>query len=437
MRLVSAPMAERLSPDDAHILALESSAIAGHTLKLITVEAGAEPLDLEALRASVDSRLPEGSHGRERVEVDDDGARWVADEDFDVAEHVRRRDAAEPLDEAGLWEAAAELMSERLDHGRPLWAFDLVGPLDDGREAIVARLHHAMVDGISSVRFLDEVLWDPVAEPAPGRSPKKGAAAKADSALHGHELRRLPGAVLRELGHRARGSILDRRIGAARAVAFTSVPLADLHSIGASRPEHATVNDALLAGVAGGLRRWLSDAGERVGRLRAQIPVSLHHRDEDATELGNRDSFLNVDLPLAEADPLARLDLISAETRARKHLGDAEELYDLFHALGRCAPVERAVERLASGPREFSLSISNVPGPRSPLTITGRRVERLCSVAEPAQRHALRVCAISCAGTVGIGLCTDPEALAGIDELAGAIDESLAELGEAAISASR
>jgi diacylglycerol O-acyltransferase len=418
-------MTDRLSSDDARILALESSAIAGHTLKLITVGAGDGPLDLEALRAAIDARLPTGSHGRERVEVDEQGARWVPDAEFDVAAHVRRRETAGELDERGLWAVAAELMSERLDHRRPLWSFDLVGPLADGREAIVARIHHAMADGISCVRFLDEVLWDRVTEPASSPSAARTAPAGGSPT---HELRRLPGAVLRELGHRAKDSILDRPIGSARALAFTAAPLGELHAIGASRPQHTTVNDVLLAGVAGGLREWLAAAGGRLGSLRAQIPVSLHHRDEGATELGNRDSFLNVDLPLAESDPLARLDLISAETRARKRLGDAEELYDLFHALGRCGPLERAVERLAGGPREFSLSISNVPGPRTPLTIAGRPVERLCSVAEPAQRHALRVSAISCAGTVGIGLCTDPDALPGITELAAAIDEAIGEL---------
>jgi hypothetical protein len=425
-------MSERLSPDDARILALESPAIAGHTLKLVTLAAG-EPLDLEAVRAAVDMRLPAGSHGRNRVELDGDAARWVADEEFDVAAHVRRRETKAELDEAGVWEVAGELMSERLDHRRPLWAIDLVGPLTDGREAIVARIHHAMADGISCVRFLDEVLWDEADQEqspaAPAQLPNRGRPP--------HELRRLPGAVARELGHRVRDSILDRQIGAARELAFTAAPLERLHAIGATRPQHATVNDVLLAGVAGGLRTWMLAAGERLGRLRAQVPVSLHHRDETADQLSNRDSFLNVDLPLSEPDPLARLDRISAETSARKRLGDAQELYDLFHALARCGPLERAVERLASDPHEFSLSISNVPGPRSPLTIGARRVERLCSVAEPSQRHALRVSAISCAGTVGIGLCTDPEALGGITELAGAIDDSLAELGEATIPASR
>ncbi|MFL5870982.1 MAG: wax ester/triacylglycerol synthase domain-containing protein [Solirubrobacterales bacterium] len=428
-------MTDRLSPDDARILGLESTAIAGHTLKLVILEPADRPLDLDTLRASVASRLEEGSRGRDRVEVSADpreGAGWILDEHFDIAAHVRRREGTSGIDERGAWSEAGAIMSERLDHRRPLWAFDVIGPLDDGREAIVARIHHAMADGISCVRFLDEVLWDEVDASPPPRLPAASRAAGAD-----HELRRLPAALARELGHRVKDSMLDRPIGAARELAFTSAPLDRLHSIGASRPERATVNDVLLAAVAGGLRSWMQGAGERLGRLRAQVPVSLHHRDEGAGELSNRDSFLNVDLPLAEPDPLARLDRISAETRARKRLGDAEELYDLFHALARCRPLDRVVTRVATGPHEFSLSISNVPGPRGRLAVCDRAVDRLGSVAEPAQRHALRVSAISCSGTVGIGLCTDPEALAGIADLADLIGEAVDELSEAAIAANR
>ncbi len=430
---------DRLSFDDARILALETSAIAGHTLKLLMLEPG-EPLDLGALRAAVDARLPADSRGRDRVEVSDlgpaAGARWVADDGFEISNHVRRRDGTSGVDELGAWTAAGELMAERLDHRRPLWAFDLVGPLDDGREAIVARIHHAMADGISCVRFLGEVLWDEsgaietAVEPAPGAAAASAAAVGSDRA---REARRLAGAVRRELGARASETILDRRIGSARELAFSSVPLQQLKAIGASRPGHVTVNDVLLAGVAGGLRRWLAAAGKRLPRLRAQIPVSLHHRDEARSELGNRDSFLNVDLPVSEPDPLTRLELINAETTERKRLGDAEQLYDLFHALSRFRHLEQAAEHLAGGPREFSLSISNVPGPRSRLSVAGRAVERLCSVAEPADRHALRVSAISCSGSVGIGLCTDPEAVAGLAGLATAIDASLAELRAATI----
>ena len=426
---------DRLSPDDARILALESEAIAGHTLKLLVLEPATEPLDLEALRARIEARLPSDSRARCRVEPDPEPC-WVADDRFDIADHVGRVEGSEGVDRNGMWEIAAHLMAHRLDHALPLWRFDLVGPLADGREAIVCRIHHAMADGISAVRFLRQVLWDeegveaPVARGVPGNPDSRGHSGEP---RHLREAIRLPGAVARELGHRASDTVLDRRIGAARELAFSAFPLAHLKEIGASRPGHVTVNDALLAGVAGGLRDWLEHAGERLPRLRAQIPVSLHHRDEGEAELGNRDSFLNVDLPVHEADPLARLDAINRQTAERKSHGDAEQLYDLFHALSRFKHLDRAAEHLAGSPHEFSLSISNVPGPRSALTVAGRAVENLYSVAEPADRHALRASAISASGVVGIGLCTDPDAVPGVDRLAMAIEASLEELRAAAL----
>jgi hypothetical protein len=416
----------RLSPDDARILALETEAIAGHTLKLLVLEPGAAPLDVDGLRASVDERLPAGSRGRDRVELEPEPC-WAHDEHLDLAAHIRRVEGSEGLDWQGLRAAAARLMAERLDHARPLWRFDVLGPLADGREAIVCRIHHAMADGLSCVRFLGEVLWEQEpSPPAPG--PARPAPGGPVPHSRGGRLARLPGTVRRELGPHASATVLDRHVGSGRDLAFADAEVAELKRVGASRPEHATVNDVLLAAIAGGMRGWLDCVGSRLPRLRAQIPVSLHHRDEAADQLGNRDSFLNVDLPLAEPDPLARVDAISAQTRERKSHHDAEELYDLFHALARFKRLDRAVERLATGPREFSLSISNVPGPRTAVSVAGRTVERLCSVAEPADRHALRVAAISCAGNVGIGLCTDPQALPGVGDLATAIDASFAEL---------
>ncbi|MFJ5779601.1 wax ester/triacylglycerol synthase domain-containing protein [Streptomyces sp. NPDC093094] len=420
-----------LDADDARILKLESAAVAGHTLKMVVLGPGGAPLDIDRLRESVDARLGTGSPGRARLALPD--PRWVPDDGFDVGAHVRRREGTAGIGERGVWTVAGELMSERLDHGRPLWAFDLVGPLSDGREAIVARVHHAMADGISCLRFLDEVLWDP-ADPVP--APPRRTTAPPAAGGPAHELRRLPAALLRELGHRARGSPLDRRIGAGRELAFVTAPLDELKAIGAARPRRATVNDVLLAAVCGALRVWPGGSGGPAGRLRAQVPVSLHHRDQDAAGSANRDSFLNVDLPLAEPDPLARLDLISRETSARKAAGDAEELYDLFHALACCPPLGRAVEHLVAGPHRFSLAISDVPGPRAALTVTGRPVQGLYSAAEPAQHHALRVSAISYAGTVGVGVCTDPEALPGTGRFADAIGASIAELHGAALGRS-
>lgn len=405
----------------------------GHTLKLIVLEPGTGPLDLDALQAAVAKRLPREPRATQRVDTSGSAPRWVEATEFDIGDHVRRQTNTDCVSRADLWRAVSALMSEHLDRARPLWTFDLIGPLGDGREAIAARIHHAMADGIAGVRFLDAVAFDADRDtrvPAAVRPSVRGAAGKHSRLA---EARRMPGAVLREFGHRASASPFDRPICASRELAFTVAPLDELKAIGRSRPARATVNDVLLAIIAGGLRSWLIVGAATLPRLRAQIPVSLHHRDEDEAALGNRDSFLNIDLPIGEADPLTRLDRINAQTGQRKQLDDAEELYELFHALGRIGCLGNTARRLAGSAREFSLSISNVPGPPAPVSVAGRRVEHLFSSSEPAAHHSLRISAISCAGIVGIGLCTDPDALPDVTGLAGAIERSYAELRTAAI----
>jgi len=422
---------DRLSGDDARILGLESATITGHTLKLVLLEPGDGPLDLDALRAGVAERITGQPRAMQRVDVSGSQPCWVDATDFDISAHVRQS-TSKCASREELWRAVSVLMSEHLDHRRPLWTFDLIGPLDDGREAIAVRIHHAMADGIAAVRFLDAVLWDAHRDPPAHAQLRRGV---RSAPVHPRvpEALRMPGAIRRELGHPGSRSPFDRPITGSRALAFTVAPLAELKAIGASRPAHATVNDVLLAVVAGGLREWLGAAGMAAPHLHAQVPVSLHHRDEHASDLGNRDSFINVDLPLGEADALVRLDLVSAETSKRKRLGDAEELYDLFHALGRMKHLGNAVQRIARSAREFSVSISNVPGPAGPVSVARRRVEHLFSSSEPATHHALRISAISCAGDIGIGLCTDPQALPDIARLAEAIENSYAELRSAAI----
>lgn len=421
---------DELSPDDAHILGLETTAVTGHTLKLILLEPGACPLDLEGLKNTVAQRLSAQPRATQLVDTSTGVPRWVKADGFDISDHVRRVPDSEGISECELRRIVGRLMSEHLDRGRPLWIFDVIGPLADGREAIAARIHHAMADGIAGVGFLSAVLLDAAADsvqgpPAPTHSEARSRAA---------EVGRLPGAVFRELGGSGRQSPFDLPISVARELAFTGAPLAEMKAIGHSRPARATVNDVLLAIIAGGLRTWLRADGARDRHLRAQVPVSLHHREPGETASGNRDSFINVDLPLGEADPLTRLDLISAETRKRKSLGDAEELYDLFHALGRYKPVSHALQHLADGAHEFAVAISNVPGPMHPVGVGKRRVLELFSSSEPAAHHALRISAISCGAAIGIGLCTDPGALPGIAGLAEAIDGSFSELRSAASS---
>jgi hypothetical protein len=115
----------------------------------------------------------------------------------------------------------------------------------------------------------------------------------------------------------------------------------------------------------------------------------------------------------------------------RKRLDDAGEMYDLFHALGRLPVIDRAVQQLAGSAGEFSLAISNVPGPATQVSVADRVVRNLFSSSEPGAHHALRISAISCGGDIGIGLCTDPTALPDIAGLAGAIERAYAELNRA------
>jgi diacylglycerol O-acyltransferase / wax synthase len=153
---------DRLSVDDARILALESAVLTGHTLKLMILSPGI-PLDLQSLRESVSARLLSEPRALERVEAGRTGSApcWVHAEHFDIADHVRRREGSGCATQEDLRRTVSALMSEHLDRSRPLWTFDLIGPLADGSEAIAARMHHAMVDGIAGTRFLEAVLLDP------------------------------------------------------------------------------------------------------------------------------------------------------------------------------------------------------------------------------------------------------------------------------------
>jgi diacylglycerol O-acyltransferase / wax synthase len=434
---------EPLSVDDAQLLRLESAAIKGHTGKLLVLGPGDDGVSLDPaeIRDRVGERIAAFPRLRQRVELPRRGRpAWVGAAP-DLSWHVAGTGGA-PLGDEGFRLAAGEVLAERLDHDRPLWRLDLL-PLEGGRTGIVGRIHHAMADGVTAIRIAAGMLWD---ERSPGRPPSERRAkpeatnagrppvtatdGEAGSPASEHRERpllvKLPGALRRELRPGA-DTPLDRHIGSEREIAWTVVPLARLKRIGKAAGEGFTVNDVVLAVVAGGLRRWLEGTGSRPASLRAQVPVCLHLR-EGGTEIGNKDSFLNVDLPLDEPDPVERLRAINAETTEAKHDHDAETLYSFFHALGRFRPLYDGVTRIISGPREFALSVSNVPGPRERPLILGREVHEFCSFAEPADRHALRVAVISLGGDLAFGLCSDPEAIGELNHLAEALEASVAEL---------
>jgi WS/DGAT/MGAT family acyltransferase len=460
---------ERLSDEDVAILRLERGNVRGHTCKVVVVRHG---LTVERLRAHVGLRLGSVPRLRQRLVETPLGLAnpsWADDPDFDVARHVvpaalGARDRGLGFD--GMRALVGELMAERLPRDRPLWRLDVVERMADGGGALVLRLHHAMFDGAASVRMLRAAIFDgdppqggtgePPPEPfdpsqppgwvpltaAAARDRGLGAAAGAGRAARGllspaawrsgvGEVGRLPSALAREFRRADGASPLDAEVGTSRAIGLASTTLERVKRIGKAIEGQATVNDVVLAAVAGGLRHWLERDDASLAGMRAQVPVSLHQPDEPPG-VGNRDSFMVIDLPLPEPDPVARLGAIAAETRERKARHDAETLDRFFHDLGHISHrLERAAEHWAMDPRVSALSISNVPGPRERQTVCGSPLVDLYSMAEVANRHALRASVISAGGRLAFALCVDPEVVGDPMTIAHGIEHELEDLGAA------
>ena len=397
-----------LSPEDRAILDLECPTVAGHTCKVIVLGPGAP--GVAALRETIGARLGAAPQLTRRLGGDPASPAWVDDPDFDLRNHVG-------VDEAGgadLRATVARLFEQHLDRERPLWRLDVV-PLASEAAALVWRIHHAVADGTTTMRFARALLWDPEAEEA-AAEPRVGPAHTQDEARRrGH----LAGFLEREFARSRTRSPFDARIGTRREIAFATAPLRDLHEA-ARRLGGATVNDAVLASVAGGLRRWIEHHHGTLGDLRAKVPVSLHHEGEDA---GNRDSFFAVSLPLHEGDPVARLRAVQQQTAVRKAEHDAQELDELMRELARISPgLERFCARVERSPRRFALNVSNVPGPRERMSVHGAPVEELHTIAEIGERHALRISVLSYAGDLYFGLCADPAIVADLDALGRGIE---------------
>jgi diacylglycerol O-acyltransferase / wax synthase len=442
---------ERLSDEDARILTRERGEVRGHLCKVLVVDGEHEA---DAVRAHVEPRLaavPRLYDCLVEAPLAIAPPAWLPQEDFALDRHVR--DGGRARDHAELERAVASLMEERLDRDRPLWTIDVVG-VDGGRTALVLRLHHCMADGATAMRIVRVLLLDGN-EPAPsastnGReeaptadvaaSPRRAAlladalrwraawivrGGRAGGGTHarGARRRRLA-AIRRELSPEGRPSPLARPVGPRRTVAFCSFALDEVKALGHDAPEHATVNDVVLAAVAGGLRRWLAHTGVEAHDLRVKVPVSLHHPGE--SDEANRDSFMVVHLPLDEPDPVVRLLAIAAETRERKAAHDADELDAFFNDVGRLSrSLERLAERWAMSPRVFALNVSNVPGPQGDLTVMGSRLLEMHTLAEIAERHVLRVAVVSAAGRLSFGLCADADAVERLDLVADGIAAEL------------
>ncbi|HEV3129963.1 MAG TPA: wax ester/triacylglycerol synthase domain-containing protein [Solirubrobacteraceae bacterium] len=443
---------DRLTDEDAEILKLGHGTIRGHTCKVLVLERGPSGSSdqllpsVDALRAHVNARLDHAPRFRKRVVNTPLGVAnpvWLDDPDFDIANHIAPLPAQESLAPGELSRLVARLMPERLDRSRPLWHMSVVEQLDGEAMAVIWRVHHSLADGTTCIRLGQALLWgahspDGWAEQppdsggstawAPDPEPSRWKLLSSGLADRVHARRahgvRLPSlralstttvVAARELRRDASLTRLAAHVGASRSIALTSLPLATCHQCGKSISEDVTVNDVVLAVLAGAIRGWLGTEHS----IRVKVPVSLHQRD-DGVNVGNHDSFFFVDLPVGEPDPIRRVEAINRETRERKLDHDAETLYHLG--------VHPMFAHWAMSPRVFTFNVSNVPGPREEAFVLGARMRELYSLAEVAQHHALRIAVMSAAGTLFFGLCADQAAVPDLDALAAGIHDSGEEL---------
>jgi diacylglycerol O-acyltransferase len=415
----------RLSAEDLSILGLENETVAGHTCKVILLS---DRVDPDLLRASVAHRLGRAPELCMCLGEIDGEPCWVVDLEVDLGAHVVLCDSAAPPDKASLRVTVARIFEQRLDRTRPLWRIDVIPELAGGGSALVWRIHHALADGTTAMRMASAALWDE--EPDSGARPEGASERQPPNPVIHHRRERLRAAA-RQAPQPWLRSPFDGHIGARRAVAFATAELDGLRRV-AHATRGATVNDAVLTVVAGGLRRWLEARHGHLGAVRVKVPVSLHglstppgHEGEDS---GNRDSFFCLDLPLGSADPLDRLAAVHSATIVRKQGHDAQHLDALMRQLAHTPRLRQFAERVLAHPRSFALNVSNVPGPRQPVHVLGVPVRALFSLAELREHHALRVAVVSLGNTLNFGLSADPTLLPDVDALASDMEAEAAAL---------
>jgi WS/DGAT/MGAT family acyltransferase len=414
-------------------------------------EQGRRPT-FEELRDHIESRLDRAPRYRQRLAPVPFGMHdpvWVDDDRFDAGRHLLRA----PF--TNLDQIVSAAMSAPLERSRPLWECWIAPELDDGRMAVVGKVHHCMVDGLAAVE-LGALLLDPEPdappsvpdvwrpEPAPGALTRL-ARGVVDRAVEEASLVQLPARIA---GSPARiaGAVADtRRAALAVADSFASPARpsralnpdnSSLRHLGRlSRPIEdlkrirthfgTTLNDVVLAVSAGGVRSFLDKRGEDTDRLRAMVPAAT--RDAGAAgALGNSISFMFMDLPMGETDPARRLEAIHAATRARKENGQPQGGATVLGALGY-APrlVQRVLTRLVSSPRTFNLVVSNIPGPREPLWMLGCLLRESYPVVPLADKHALAIGVTSIRDGLCFGLYADRKTLPDVDRLAVYIDAEI------------
>jgi diacylglycerol O-acyltransferase len=450
---------QRLTPLDASFLHMETDEVLANVAWFSVFE-GPVPGHDELLR-HVESKLTQVPRYRQKLRFLPFAlARpfWIDDRNFNIDYHVRRTALPAPGGEEQLTILFSRIVSQHLDRSHPLWEMWVVEGLTENRWAVIWKLHHAMVDGVTANEINTVILaqdpearqsqpapWQP--EPEPSRldlvaESLRGVASPIGQLGTLQEALRAPrdylgrglvaarsllpvGKVL--LGDRVTSS-LNGPIGQYRRFARTAISLQDVKSI---RARHGgTVNDVVLAAVASGFRELLASRGELepTSAVRTMVPVSVRSPGEHG---GNQVSAVFARLPVGEPDAVRRLELITQQMDAVKQRRDAVAGQVLVGLQGFSPPMLLALgSRLAARlpQRSVSTVTTNVPGPQHPLYLLGRRMLEVSPYVMLGPRIRIATAIFSYDGNLYLGVTGDYDTAPDVDVMCAGIDRGIAEL---------
>jgi WS/DGAT/MGAT family acyltransferase len=402
-----------------------------------------EPITVAALRDTLRSRFLRFDRFRQRPAATLRGFEWQPDEHFDLGRHIERVALRRSAGDKELETLVSRLVSRPLDAARPLWQFYLVDGYRGGA-ALVLRIHHCYADGIALIQVLLS-MTDAERKPGRGPAPPPTKARNGDDDPLGQLIAPLAGAL--EMATKAGSTLLDKgaellrdpakalalaeqggaltaeiarlalmredsatrfkgKPDVAKRVAWADpIPLDEVKAIG--KALGSSINDVLLASVAGALRAYLVGRGDRVDGvvIRALVPVNLRPSGE-AHRLGNKFGLVFLDLPIGIANPVERLYAVRENMRALKGSYQPVIALGILAAMGS-GPQALQEQLLAMLAKNATAVMTNVPGPREPLYFAGARIDRLMFWVPQSGDIGMGVSIMTYAGAVQFGLITD------------------------------
>jgi diacylglycerol O-acyltransferase / wax synthase len=404
-------------------------------LMMVTgVLALAGPVDRKRLRLLLERRLkPFGRFHQRVVRPRSRGnlPHWEADEHFEIENHLSHVALPAPGGDGELRDMVSDLMSVPLDFSKPLWHMHVIDGYGDG-SVVLTRVHHSIADGIALVRVMLS-LTDESPNPKPIRAPKMESApgfrlpldwlpaAVGRGLVGSQELITNPGRALNIARTGAQGvyrlgrlvllppdppTVFKGKLGRSKRAAWSEpVPLDDFKAIG--KAFGATVNDVLVATATGALRRYMETRGQRTAgiAIRASVPVNLRPADQ-AHKMGNAFGLVFLTLPIGIADPARRLRAIKKEMDELKGSPEALVSFGVLSLMG-LAPVEVEQVGLRFFGSKATAVLTNVPGPRQPLYMAGRKIDKVMFWVPQSGHMGLGISILSYAGGVMLGIATD------------------------------